>query len=268
MKKIEASGRTIQEAVEMAAQELGVSVEAVEYETVEEGTRGFLGLGQTPYRVRAWIAKDYEARARRIPPVEKPVREELPEEEEEEPAIELPESEVEEEIEEEELMEEETALTQPETDEAKAFDDVVMKTLGDILAAFDIDAKPVLKSADGEEVTVDIIGRDVAILIGKRGQTLDALQYIIGIIASKRAHMQRRVILDAEGYRRRHAELLERKAHEYAQAVKQEGKEAVLEPQPARDRRIIHLALADDPDIYTYSEGEGEDRHVVISPKK
>ncbi len=127
---------------------------------------------------------------------------------------------------------------------------------------------PVVRSASSEEVVIDIVGEDVALLIGKHGQTLDALQYLMAIAANKSSSERRRVILDAENYRNRHQEILERKAREYAKAVAREGKEAVLEPQSARDRRIIHLALADHPDVYTYSEGEGDERHVVISPKK
>jgi len=115
---------------------------------------------------------------------------------------------------------------------------------------------------------VTLAGEDVAILIGRHGQTLDALQYLVGIIANRDPHARRRVTLDAEGYRERHRQALEKTALDYARAVKDEGKEAVLEPQSARDRRIIHVALAEHPDVYTYSEGEGDERHVVISPRK
>ncbi len=90
----------------------------------------------------------------------------------------------------------------------------------------------------------------------------------MGICAGRTTNVKRRVILDAEGYRQHHKETLEDKAREYAKYVKEEGKEAVLEPQSPRDRRIVHMALSDNPDVYTYSEGEGENRHVVISPKK
>jgi len=242
---VEASGRTLEEAVQLAAQELGVSIDAVEYETVEEGTKGFLGLGQSPTVVKAWVKEGYVVAPKPAP--------EMIEEAEEEEAVPV------------EFISEEEDIVSAEGD---VFVDEVIAILKDVLKAMDVKATPVLKSADSEEVQVDIVGDDVAILIGKHGQTLDALQYIIGLAAGKYSETRRRVVLDAERYRARHQEVLEAKAREYADAVKAEGQEAVLDPQSPRDRRIIHMALADDPDVYTYSEGEGDYRHVVISPKK
>jgi len=269
--RVEASGRTLEEALQLAAQQLGVTTDAVEYEVVEEGTKGFLGLGQTPTVVKAWPREAgppaAEPVAERVAEtVEEPAAEELEvaeeeaEEEAEEAAAEQPQEQPEPEVAE--------APEEAEDEEGEGFAEAVVGAVSEILKPMGVSASPVLRSVTDEEVVIDLVGQDVAILIGRRGQTLDALQYLVGIIASRRVHTRRRVILDAEDYRERHKEMLERKAREYAIAVKSEGKEAVLEPQPARDRRIIHVALADDPDVYTYSEGDGEDRHVVISPKK
>jgi spoIIIJ-associated protein len=301
--KIEATGRTLEEALQSAAQQLHVSVDAVDYEVVEEGAKGFLGLGQTPTLVKAWIGDRVQPARPAVREAPSEIEEEAIEEEEvieeeEEPvsppsvvggmsdAEPEPEvvggiSDVEEEpevvggVSDAELSvvggvsdAEPAAAVAPPVAGEDEFVDAVIASLTDILGPMGADARPVLRSADEEEVVVDLVGPDVAILIGRRGQTLDALQYLVGLIAGKRFPNRRRVVLDAEHYRDRHRELLESKAHEYAMAVKAEGSEAVLEPQPARDRRIIHVALADDPDVYTYSEGDGEDRHVVISPKK
>lgn len=249
MSKIEVSGRTVQEAIQNAARQLGVRADAIEYEIVEEGAKGFLGLGQSPTVIRAWVREGVEAPvvSESTPVAEEPVAEqETPPEE----AV------------------GEQAPAPSSEDRVERFKTVLLSMLKDILAAMNVAAEPVLKSAGAGEVTVTIQGRDVAILIGRRGQTLDALQYLVSIAANRAAGTRIRVVLDAEGYRDRHREILERKAREYAAAVKAEGQEAVLEPQSARDRRIIHLTLADDPDVYTYSEGEGENRHVVISPRK
>jgi len=260
--KIEASGRTLEEALQLAAQQLGVTTDAVEYEVVEEGTKGFLGLGQTPTVVKAWPREAGQPVAEPVAePVEEPAAEEAVEEEAEEAAAAVEQAAV-------ERAEEQPEPEPAEEEEGEGLVQTVLQTLGEILQPMGVDAKPVLKSDTAEEVVIDLVGPDVAILIGRRGQTLDALQYLIGVIASRRVRSRRRIILDAEDYRERHREMLEHKAQDYAKAVKSEGREAVLEPQPARDRRIIHVALADDPDVYTYSEGEGEDRHVVISPRK
>lgn len=236
MKTVEASGRTLEEAVAIAAQEMGISADGVEYEIVEEGTKGFLGLGQMPTTIKAWIKEGYEPA---VKAEEVPV--EVVSDEEEESGF---------------------------TGENDMFVEETIRIVRDILKAMEVDAKPVLKSADDEEVTVNIVGDDVAILIGKHGQTLDALQYIVGLAVAKYSDTRKRLILDAEGYRARHQETIEARAREYADAVRAEGREAVLDPQNPRDRRIVHMTLADDPDVYTYSEGEGDERHVVISPKK
>jgi len=140
--------------------------------------------------------------------------------------------------------------------------------LREVLEAMHISATAQVRSETEEEMIIDIAGSELAILIGKQGHTLDALQFVLGIAVSRGARPRRRIILDVEGYRDRHAEMLRHKAHEYARQVKESGQEAELDPQPARDRRVIHTELANDPEVYTYSEGEGDDRHVVISPRK
>lgn len=242
MDSIEVNGRTIEEAVETAARELGVNSEDIDYEIVEEGSKGFLGLGQSPTVIKATLKEGVEPGPRPVAKAEEPVK-----------------------FEPEPSMAEAVEGMPAVGDE---FTGIVVKILADVLGAMGLDARPVVRSDNEEEVDVELVGKDLAILIGKRGQTLDALQYLVGIGANKGGMGRKRVILDAEGYRERHREMLERRAQDYARAVKEHGEEAVLEPQPARDRRIVHLALRDDPDVYTYSEGEGEDRHVVISPKK
>lgn len=235
MDTIEVSGRTLEEAVQMAAQELGIGTDGVEYEVVQEGSKGFLGLGGLPAEIKAWVKEGYEMPKPKVA---------------------------------ESVSAGEPLSPEEKAKDNEAFTDNLMSIVNDILEAMKVDATPSLKSASDEEVEVDIVGKDVAILIGKHGQTLDALQYIVGIGANKGHTNKRRVIIDAEGYRARYKEMLVRKAHEYAAAVKDAGKEAVLEPQTARDRRVMHMALADDSDVYTYSEGTGDDRHLVISPKK
>ncbi len=233
MNTVEVSGRTLEEALEAAALELGVSKDQVNHEIIEEGSKGFMGLGQIPTIIKAWAIETI--------PEPQPA-----------PAV------------------VEVSETAPEQSPANSneYAQAAMEVLAEILPAMGLDAKPALKSVDSEYIHIDIIGTDLAILIGKHGQTLDALQYLLQIAASKKANSEARIVLDAEGYRERHNKMLEKKALEYAEAVKQQQREAVLDPQPARDRRIIHMTLVDHPDVYTYSEGFGDDRHVVISPKR
>jgi spoIIIJ-associated protein len=259
LKKVEATGRTTEEALHDAALQLGVTVDALEYEIVEEGSKGFLGLGQTPTLVRAWVGETEAPKARPQPQVE-PV-EETKQEEKEVQMVEVPQQP------EEQLKAEPQPTEAPDDDVDKLAEELVA-FLGDVLTAMQLDAKAEVKSIDPQEVLIEIVGKDVGVLVGAHGQTLDALQYITGILASRVSQSRRRIILDGDGYRERLREVLRQKALEYAKAVVEAGQEAVLEPQPARDRRIVHLALAEHPDVYTYSEGEGDQRHVVISPKK
>ncbi|HOM72699.1 MAG TPA: RNA-binding cell elongation regulator Jag/EloR, partial [Armatimonadota bacterium] len=154
--------------------------------------------------------------------------------------------------------------------EAESVGAEAMLVLSRVLEAMKFEAEPKLVSETPEEIQIEIHGssEDIGRLIGRHGQTLDALQYLVAIAANRGRYDKIRVVLDAEGYRERHKQIIEAKARELARQVKEAGQEAVLEPQNPRDRRIVHMALVDDPDVITYSEGEGDERHVVISPKK
>ena len=117
-----------------------------------------------------------------------------------------------------------------------------------------------------EEVTIDLSGDDIALVIGKHGDTLDALQLLVAIIANRDAEVNARVVVDAEEYRERRYRSLEATALAHAEKAKQADREIVVRDLKAYERRIIHLALRDDPEVETYSEGEGRHRNLVISP--
>lgn len=132
--------------------------------------------------------------------------------------------------------------------------------------------------AEGEPVTeteepptpivLDVKGDDLGILIGWRGQTLSSLQYIVRLIVGHKTNTSVPIIIDVEGYKQRRYEALQSLAHRIAEQVKTKGTPFTLEPMSSYERRIIHLALADSPDVFTQSTGEGEARKVVIMPKK
>ncbi len=110
-------------------------------------------------------------------------------------------------------------------------------------------------------------GPEMGVVIGKHGATINALQYLVSLIVQKRAGERIRLVIDAEGYRSRREQALKEMARAYAQRVKETGHEAVLDALQSYERRIIHNSLTDDPDVFTYSEGEEPDRRVVISPR-
>lgn len=119
----------------------------------------------------------------------------------------------------------------------------------------------------GEGMQVDVFGEEAGMLIGHHGQTLDALQFLTNVVAARGGNGTR-VMLDVEGYRRRREETLIRLAERLAERVRRGGAKVVLEPMSAHERRVIHMALADHPDVATSSEGEEPHRRVVILPKR
>ena len=126
---------------------------------------------------------------------------------------------------------------------------------------------------EGEEravssIALDIAGEDLGIIIGRRGQTLASLQYIVRLIVGQKTQMRLPITIDVEGYKRRRCEALQALAWRMAEQVKVRGVPSTLEPMSAFERRVIHLALSDHPDVATESAGEGEARKVVILPKE
>jgi spoIIIJ-associated protein len=134
-------------------------------------------------------------------------------------------------------------------------------------AASGLGAHAVVRTINRPYLSVEILGGDVRETLGKMGQGLDALQFLLNTVVMRRIGSDVRLLLDAEGYRERRADALRTRARELAAEVKLRKEEAELEPLPAHERRIIHSALADDPEISTYSEGDEPSRRVVIAPR-
>lgn len=158
----------------------------------------------------------------------------------------------------------------PESDVSQ----VTVETLQKLLTLLEVEGVVVpanYSDESGEQpnapIAFNIEGEDLGILIGRRGQTLAALQYILRLIVGHRSETWVPIIVDAEGYKERRHEALKALALRMADHVKTRGSPFTLEPMPAYERRIVHLALADNPAVYTESIGEGESRKVVIRPK-
>ena len=141
------------------------------------------------------------------------------------------------------------------------------RLLQDIFKAMDVPVELNIKEQD-QILQVSIEGPDLGILIGRRGETLDALQYLANLAVNKNQEQRRKVILDVEGYRLRREETLQKLAIRLADKAKQRGRSVVLEPMNSQERRIIHTALQGRDDIYTFSEGEEPFRKIIIAPKK
>ncbi len=257
---IELTGKTVEEAKLRALEQLGLPEDQVEIEILEEGSKSFLGLVHNPARIRV-TAKLKGGKAEKPAPgasspgflADLSAAESAAQEREGLPSLEVP----------------------PQEDSAAASDssgsiliEKVFQFTQKLLDAMGLDVQAVLKDQSSEQVEIEIVGSDTAILIGKHGQTLSEMQFLISHIVNRRSERRMRILLDAEGYRERHEEFLRDLALSLARDVKRKRQEAIVfEARDARERRIIHMALADHPDVYTYSEGEGSERKVVISPK-
>ncbi len=150
--------------------------------------------------------------------------------------------------------------------------DVLVRLLGLLGVSGTIESQPGPAVEDQGEaeaapVALDIAGEDLGILIGRRGQTLAALQYVVRLMVGRRIDNWVPIVIDVEGYKQRRARALESFAIEMAERVKSRGAPFTLEPMPPYERRIIHMALANHAHVVTESIGQGEERKVVIRPK-
>jgi spoIIIJ-associated protein len=139
--------------------------------------------------------------------------------------------------------------------------------LKNIFQTMDLDVTTDI-SENEKAVFINLEGPDLGILIGRRGETLDALQYLVNLSVNKNQETRKKIIIDIEGYRSRREKTLEKLALKLADKAKQRGRNVVLEPMSSQERRIIHTALQGRDDIFTFSEGEEPYRKIIISPKK
>jgi spoIIIJ-associated protein len=151
---------------------------------------------------------------------------------------------------------------------SEAEGEIARATLARILELMGLQATVTVHPQDDESYRLEVQAEESGILIGNQGATINALQYLVGLMTHHRVGHRVRVVVNAAGYREQREETLRKLALDFAQQVKETGQEAVLDALQSYERRIIHTALAEDPDVMTYSEGEEPDRRVVISPRE
>lgn len=205
MQTTEKTAKTKEEAIAAALAELNATEDEVEIETVEEGSKGFLGLGSKDAVVKVTLLPNPERRA-------------------------------------------------------KDFLNGIFDILGEKV--------DVAVQTDDDTIKVEFAGPDMGVVIGKRGETLDALQYLTSLVVNRGDSDFKKVSLDAENYREKRNAALESLAHKLAKKVTRTRRSTTLEPMNSYERRIIHSALQDDPYVTTYSVGQGVNRKVVIALKK
>lgn len=141
------------------------------------------------------------------------------------------------------------------------------KTVKDILDLMKISYDDIITSSDSEQVSIDIKSKEGSIIIGKNGQTLESLEHIVNLIINKKREPRLKINIDTEHYRLRQEERIQSSAKKAVEQVKRTGKIFRFEPMPAKDRRVIHVLLKDNPDVETFSEGEGIYRKVGVKLK-
>ena len=228
MKEVEISAKTVEEAIQLALEELGASRDEVEVDVLSEGKRGILGVGaeEATVRVRLLEAAPSEAGA--------------------EPA------------------EESKVISS-----TQGILETMLSKMG-LSASVIHQAEAVIQEGERTPAPIifDIEGDGLGILIGRRGQTLACLQYIVRLIVASQMKAPVLIVIDVNGYKQRRYQSLKALATRIAEQVAASGKSFTMEPMPAYERRIIHIALTSHPDVITESTGIGEARKVVILPRR
>lgn len=271
---IRVSAKTVDDAITEALIQLGVTSDRLEYEVIEKGSAGFLGIGMKQAVIEARRKPEPKEEKIEEPVVEEPVKAEpkkvetvqpqkaAAEKKADEPQKAAFEKAVEKEVKEEVKKETKLVEVQPQTIEA------VEDFLKNTMKAMDMEVELKTEIDQDGALCVDMSGEHMGILIGKRGQTLDSLQYLANRVANKHQEGYVRVKLDTENYRARREETLRHLAKNLAHKVKRNRRPVALEPMNPYERRIIHSALQSDPYVMTHSEGEEPFRKVVITLKK
>ena len=286
---IRVSAKTLDDAITEALIQLGVTSDKLEYEVIEKGSAGFLGIGMKQAVIEAWRKEEKEPE----PDIREMIKEEMSLNQEEEivkkdtvqPKKEkkdkrekdsgaekkvksAKEKQVKEKTVKEETAESEQAPAKEKQELAKVEEQTIKAVeefVQDTLKAMNMEVEITSSIDEDGALCVDMKGDHMGILIGKRGQTLDALQYLANRVANKHQDGYVRVKLDTENYRARREETLKHLAKNIAHKVKRNRRPVALEPMNPYERRIIHSALQSDPYVTTHSEGEEPYRKVVVT---
>ncbi|KGR79882.1 RNA-binding cell elongation regulator Jag/EloR [Ureibacillus manganicus] len=263
MKQITQIGANVEEALHLALQKLGVTRDQVDVEVLQEGKKGFLGFGAKPAELRVTV-KEEEKIELLAEEVVQPTKEKLIEitdskEKEEAPAVEQA------------VQTSELSETEVENSVENQEDDPVEKAkqyILDIAKEMDIHDLKIQTEYEGKRLLFKLESEKAALLIGKHGATLNALQQLTQLVINNVAKTFISLSIDVENYRERRQSTLENLADRMADKAVRTGRKVAFEPMPSYERKIIHNALANRIDIETYSEGSEPNRYLVIEPLK
>ena len=227
---VEASGKTVEEAIERALDELDATRDEVAFEVLAEPKGGILGVGAADARVRVWRTSDDAGEGG--------------------------------------TTDGDGELIEDDAEMAAQMLDHLLELMG---ITADVSIRDAETPGDGlgmAKAVLDIEGDDLGLLIGRRGETLASLQYLLNLMVGRKLTEHATFTVDVEGYRRRREKQLNQLARRMADQVRRTRRPVTLEPMPPNERRIVHLTLAEDREVETSSIGEGENRRVSISLKR
>ncbi len=231
MESVEVVAKSVEEAIQQALAKLGKSRDEVEVTVLSEGHKGLLGLVRGDARVKVTVLE--------VPAAIVPAAAPTP------------------------------APPSPTVGSGVAVA-VAEEMLAQLLEKMGIDADVNAGGGSGDDqspILLEVSGDDLGVLIGRRGETLSSLQFLVNLMVGKQLNSWVRIVIDVEGYRARREETLRGLASRVAERVKRTGQSVSLEPMPANERRIVHMALQDHPYVTTESSGYGDDRRVFVLPK-
>ena len=296
MESIEVSAKTIEDAVLEAAIQLGTTRDKVAYEVITQPTSGFLGIGGRKAVIRAHQKSDEEIEAKEkadkemekllnrvnekkeapklsepVKKTEAPKKQEKPVEAKKQaaPKSEAPKAALASAVKEAPKAADPASAPKPDKPAVPVDTAPVEKFLKDVFGAMGMEVTVnITQNPQDREMNITLDGADMGVLIGKRGQTLDSLQYLSSLVVNKNTEDYIRVKVDTENYRERRKATLENLAKNIAQKVKRTRKPVSLEPMNPYERRVIHSALQNDKYVCTHSEGEEPYRRVVVTLKE
>ena len=243
----EFSGKSVEDALTQATIELGVTSDQLDYVVLEKGSNGLFGIGSKEALISVTLKSEKEVEPKEVK------EESVQTVSEDEPAVEV-------------RSQDETKKSLDDPEAAKK---AVEEFLMDVFNAMELEVKITMEySKEDNTINVDLAGPEMGIIIGKRGSTLDSLQYLTNLALNRKVDEYTRVKIDTEDYRRRRKDTLENLAKNMAYKVKRNKRPVSLEAMNPYERRVIHYALQNDEYVTTHSEGEEPYRHVVITLKK
>lgn len=250
-REIEVRGQDVEAAIENGLRQLNTDRGNVIVDILDEGNRGLLGIGSRDAVVRLSLLSE-EIRPARVPsdaPPAEPVEAKA------------------------DFRSQRMEAEGGDGEDEAAGEETAVRIVEELLTRMQVDARVTTRKSEPDDLTgrritiLDVEGNDLGSLIGPRGETLNAFQHITRLMASHQMRQRADFVIDVEGYRKRREQALTRLAERMAQKVADRQRAISLEPMPPNERRIIHVALRDDDNVYTQSAGEGNRRRVRILPK-